>query len=186
MNISIPLNISEQALQPFRTAWQQASRQQPGDVPGLLERCRQVDLQQVPASLQPHIGKVSAVADLLADHQWMIDEATRRDLTGALAYFDLADDLIPDSDPRFGLLDDAIVIEMALDEHREVWAAWQEYRRFCDRHSDLGTITVRQWRELCEAARQRQESFVELRYARSDQRTRYQMLGALPPRIELH
>jgi len=104
-----------------------------------------------------------------------------------LLYFDNADDLIPDNDPRFGMLDDAIVIELALQEHRESWFAWKEYRAFCGEHRQLGPISASEWREVAAklANRQRSGSFVGHRYASGDQRSRFQMLNPLP-RIDLN
>jgi hypothetical protein len=186
MSFTIPLSMTPQNLQPFRAAWQLASDNAAALTADMLERCRHLDIDSVPTSLQPHIGKVGALAEMLDDRGWVIDDATRRELAGALVYFDNADDLIPDSDPHFGLLDDAIVIEMALEEHRETWAAWQDYRRFCATHRELGPLTGGQWRQLCDATqRMRSESFVEPRYARLGQRSRYRLLDPLP-RIDLN
>lgn len=187
MNIAIPLNLSTQHLEPFRAAWKQASTDVAALTADMLERCRHVDLNSVPASLQPHIGQVGALVNLLDDPGWLIDTATRSDLAGALIYFDQIDDLIPDSEPAFGLLDDAIVIELALAEHREVWAAWSDYRRVCVQHRELAPISSRQWLDLRGASAMREpreHSYVELRYARSGQRSRYLKLDALP-RLDL-
>lgn len=186
MNITIPLSLNEQTLAPFRAAWNEASADASLIDNALLERCRHVDMQRVPDSLQTHIGKVQAMAELLADSNWLLDDDTRAALGGALLYFDKSDDLIADETPRFGLLDDAIIIELALTEHREVWAAWNDYRAFCTRHAAQGAVTPADWKILSEAtSRARAVSFVSNHYARSDQRSRYQMLDALP-RIDLN
>ena len=186
MSITVPLTLTSQTIAPFHRAWQDASEQADTLSAALLERCMQVDFERVPTSLKAHIEKVKSIALLLTDKHWMVDAATRQGLGGALLYFDKSDDMIPDSDPQFGLLDDAIVIEIALAEHREVWAAWQEYRLFSHRHSALGEISGDEWLALRNAAaRTREESFLEPHYARSDQRSRYQKLPALP-RLDLH
>ena len=124
MSLTIPLHLNRQNLQPFRNAWEAASINATSLTQDVIDRCKQVDLQQVPDSLHSRIGQVSAIAHLLSDGNWLIDSNTRQGLAGALLYFDNADDLIPDNDPRFGMLDDAIVIELALLEHRESFTAW--------------------------------------------------------------
>lgn len=187
MSLTIPLHLNLQNLQPFRNAWEAASTNAATLTQDVIDRCKQVDLQQVPASLQSRIGQVSAIAHLLSDGNWLIDSDTRQGLAGALLYFDNADDLIPDNDPCFGMLDDAIVIELALHEHRESFSAWKSYRAFCGEHRELGPISAVEWREVAAniASRQRFRSFVSHRYGNSDQRSRYQMFNPLP-RIDLY
>ncbi len=187
MSLTIPLHLNPQNLQPFRSAWEAASSNAAALTKDVIDRCKHVDLQQVPASLQSRIGQVSAIAHLLSDGNWLIDSNTRQGLAGALLYFDNADDLIPDNDPRFGMLDDAIVIELALHEHRESFAAWRDYRAFCGAHRELGPISAVEWREVSAsiASRQRSRSFVSHRYGSSDQRSCFQMLNPLP-RIDLN
>jgi len=187
MNISIPLTLTPAFLSPFRAAWLAASDRTGMATGDLIERCLRTDLHNAPDALMPQLGQVPEIARLVADPHWMLDQNTRRALVGALAYFDQTDDLIPDDNPQFGLLDDAIVIGMALDEHREVWSAWQDYRRFCADHAELGPMTRTQWIELTTriSERTRRQSFVEHRYANQDQRSRYCMTSALP-RIDLN
>ncbi len=186
MSMTIPLTFNTQTLAPFRAAWNRASENPTPLSAALLERCMHIDTQHVPASLQEQIGNVRSIATLLTDSHWMMDSAARQDFAGALRYFDKADDLIPDDDPQFGLLDDAIVIELALAEHREVWSAWQEYRQFCSRHRELGPVSRQQWLDLRARvnAPDARHSYVDKTYA-DDRRSRYRMTQPLP-RLDLN
>lgn len=48
----------------------------------------------------------------------------------ALAYFVVADDVIPDSTPVLGLIDDAIAAELVLRALRHELDAYQEFSRY--------------------------------------------------------
>jgi uncharacterized membrane protein YkvA (DUF1232 family) len=65
---------------------------------------------------------------LCEDAAWDVHEATRMRIDKLLAYVDREDDLIPDSLPLLGQLDDVLLIELA-------WPAFaeeaNEYRDFC-------------------------------------------------------
>lgn len=189
MSLDIHLSMDDVALAPFRAAWQRASTADAGDAAvALADSARSLHAGLAPGSvpgfLRGHIDLIPEIAELLADPDWQLDDAARSGLAGALAYFNDPADLIPDDHPKFGLLDDAIVIELALTEHRRDWLAWQEFAALRGECRGLGPMDRMRWltlrRELprlVDDARSR--SYVGPRYAIAG-RTRYRMLDDLP------
>lgn len=188
MSIDIQLDLNRDMLAPFSAAWEQASHRAAGLSSGSLMRMAEYDPARVPDGLRAHIAHVSDIAELLSDPLWQTDVQTREGLAGALVYFADADDLIPDADPRFGLLDDAIVIELALARHDREWLAWQEYRAFQRGHAELGPIDRETWLRLRREAAERRSgaaSYVGRRFVEASGRGSYRLLDALP-RLDLN
>jgi hypothetical protein len=195
MSLDIHLSMDDTALAPFRAAWERAAGGDAGDRGTAVvdaARAHHAGLRQgsVPDYLRSHVDLIPDIADLLGDPDWQLDAQARSGLTAALAYFTDPADLIPDSHPRFGLLDDAIVIELALTEHRRDWLAWQEFAATRREYPGIGPMDRQRWtamrRELPRLLNaSRRVSYVESRYAPSDRRTRYRMLDDLP-RLDMH
>ena len=166
MSLDIHVSMNEQALAPFRSAWAGAAGQATSmPVADLLTAARAhhraVDRQQLPRFLHSHLESFDEVIQLLEHPQWGADEATQQDLRAALGYFVDDDDLIPDQNAQFGLLDDAIVLELALAEHQHEWQSWREYRRFLADYPQFANLDRGGWMELRE-----QELQLALRHRR--------------------
>ena len=166
MSLDIHVSMNEQALAPFRSAWASAAEQASAiPVNDLLaaarEHSRAVDRQQLPRFLHPHLDSFDEVIQMLEHPQWGADQATQQALRAALGYFVDDDDLIPDQNAQFGLLDDAIVLELALAEHQHEWQSWREYRRFLADYPQFGELDRQGWMALRE-----QELQLALRHRR--------------------
>ena len=193
MKMDIHLSMDEAALAPFRAAWSRACNDTQAPLAQLAADARdhhaRLRTEAVPGFLRGHIDLIPELAELLTDPDWHIEDGVRDAFAGALAYFVDPADLIPDSNPKFGLLDDAIVIELALAENRQEWLAWQEFAAMRVGFPALGAMDRRRWlelrRELPRALAANQGSFVESRFAPEDRRSRYRMFGDLP-RIDMH
>ena len=78
--------------------------------------------------LDARLQRVDDLRALLVDEVYGCEDATRMRINKLLAYVDRTDDLIPDSLPLLGLLDDVLLIELA-------WPAFadevDEYLDFC-------------------------------------------------------
>jgi hypothetical protein len=192
--LDIRLDMDDTALAPFRAAWERAAEREGSEPAGALARralAHHAELAgPVPPYLRAHIDLIPEIAELLGDDDWQLADDARRGLAGALAYFTDPCDLIPDDRPEFGLLDDAIVIELALSENRHEWLAWQEFAAMRRGFPAIGTMNRQRWaqlrRELTRLASDgRNGSYVESRFAPQDRRSRYRKLGDLP-RIDMH
>jgi uncharacterized membrane protein YkvA (DUF1232 family) len=73
------------------------------------------------------IDVLADLTDLVQDEEYAAPKKVRDTVLAAIAYFSNPDDLIPDSVPGLGFLDDAIMIKFIQDEFQhELWG----YRKF--------------------------------------------------------
>jgi len=156
---TMTLKLDSNALAPFHSAWRKSVEKQAGREPeSLLGAVQQhidaLDGAQLPQFVRERIAAVPDVLALLRDRGWNAAPELRSDLHGALAYLSEPHDLIPDSKPHYGLLDDALVLELALASHRGEWLAWREYQAFCVRHAiAVGALGREEWMALRRASR---------------------------------
>ena len=85
--------------------------------------------EQARIELEARLQRLDDLRGMLDDSAWDSQDATRMRINKLLAYVDREDDLIPDSLPLLGRLDDVLLIELA-------WPALaeeaDEYRDFCN------------------------------------------------------
>ena len=151
---TLRFRLDQDSLTPFHSAWIRAVQSQLGRDPGALFDAAQsrVDaLQQdaLPGFVRERIALVPALLAMLRDPGWDPDAEVRAGFAGALAYLDEPDDLIPDAHPRYGLFDDALVLEMALAAHRSEWLAWQQFEAFRSRFCPGEVLRRDEWLALC-------------------------------------
>ena len=150
---ALRLTLDESGLEPFRRAWREAvegigARSDAAALADEAVRCLGEAPGDQPAFVRERIAEVPAIAAMIGDARWSAPEAVRRDLLGALAYFADPRDLIPDQRPRFGLLDDALVIELALRAHPHEWRAWREFDDFRRAHPELDGLDRDGWMQI--------------------------------------
>src|SRR5687768_9033176 len=92
----------------------------------------QVAAAEAPEYVRERIGKLSLLVDMLADERWRLTGNDRARVLNVLAYFVDPDDLIPDRIPGLGYLDDAIMVELVVQELRHEIDA---YDKFCEFHA---------------------------------------------------
>jgi uncharacterized membrane protein YkvA (DUF1232 family) len=84
-----------------------------------------------PTYVLERVEKLEALVRMTQDDEYGIPASVRKKVLGALTYFAQPADLIPDSIPGLGFLDDAIMIELiAQDLRHELWgyARFRDYR----------------------------------------------------------
>ena len=112
-----------------------------------LSKDIQVD---VPLFVSERIKKLATLVAMIEDSEWKIPDKERADVLSALAYFSDPEDLVPDHIPVLGFLDDAIMIELVVEELKDNIEAFLEFcnyrKREESRHSDE-TITRDEWLE---------------------------------------
>ncbi len=67
---------------------------------------------------------------MLSDADWKLDDDERSPVLAALAYLCDPEDIIPDDIPGIGLLDDAVMIELAFRELRHEIDAYEDFCRY--------------------------------------------------------
>ena len=91
----------------------------------LIDDARSGDL---PEFIADRVEQLDVVLRMINDDEWQLNDEERAAIIHALAYFCEPEDLIPDNIPGLGFLDDAIYVEVVLDELRN---EIHLYREFC-------------------------------------------------------
>ena len=153
MDTALSLTLDERSLAPFRAAWRQAVHTQGNRAAAPLladvqARMQEIALDRLPPFVRQRLEAVPQVVAMLSDADWQAAADVHSDLGGALAYLTEPNDLIPDDASRYGLLDDALVLELALAAHRQEWLDWHEYSEFRRRHCDGAGLQRQEWLDL--------------------------------------
>ena len=85
---------------------------------------------ELPDFVTTRLEKLETVLEMLGDPDWQLDEDERNPVLSALAYLCDPEDIIPDNIPGIGLLDDAVMIELAFRELRHEIAAYEDFARY--------------------------------------------------------
>lgn len=134
MSLRISFELDENDLKHFRLIMQEArqaaSRLPPEDIVAAAEEL----LAAVEESTAPHfivdrLQNLRLMIQMLSDIDWRLPHQEAARVLNALAYFAEPEDLIPDSIPGLGFLDDAIMVELVV---RELKHEIEAYRDFCD------------------------------------------------------
>ena len=134
MSLRISFELDENDLKHFRLIMQEArraaSRLPPEDIVAAAEELlASGEMSTAPGFIVDRLQNLRLMIRMLSDLEWRLphQEATR--VLNALAYFAEPEDLIPDSIPGLGFLDDAIMIELVV---RELKHEIEAYRDFCE------------------------------------------------------
>jgi uncharacterized membrane protein YkvA (DUF1232 family) len=95
----------------------------------LLADVRQAE---APEFVRNRIEQLHKLIEMLRDTQWRLEGSDRKRVLNALAYFADPDDLIPDRVPGLGYLDDAVMVELVVQDLRheiEAYDAFVEFRK---------------------------------------------------------
>jgi len=84
----------------------------------------------VPEFVRERILKLDQLIRMLQDKEWRLEGDDRARVLNALAYFVDPDDLIPDKLPGIGYLDDAIMVELVVQELRHEIEAYDDFCAF--------------------------------------------------------
>jgi len=133
----ITFDLSDADLRYFRSCLQTVrNRAQTTDESVVLKAAgdlmAQVAAAAAPEYVRDRINKLSVLVRMLEDQRWRLTGRDRARVLNVLAYFVDPDDLIPDRIPGIGYLDDAIMVELVLEELRHEIEA---YDKFCEFHA---------------------------------------------------
>lgn len=76
------------------------------------------------------LARLQVMIDMLQDGEWQIPVIEHTRVIAALSYFAEEDDLVSDSIPGLGLLDDAIMIELIVRDLRHEIEAYEDFCAF--------------------------------------------------------
>lgn len=138
-NIRIEFELEEKDIDYFRMRLKKArdrhGTQSETEIVGAAQKlANQISGPNSPAFIAPQIEKLNAMIGMLQDAEWKMEGEDRAYVLNALVYFADPLDMIEDSIPGIGLLDDAIMIELAA---RELEPEMEAYRDFCANRDEL-------------------------------------------------
>ena len=136
MPIQIMLDLSDADLDYFRSAMREAQKKMRGRdekliLAGARHLARQTLGLALPDFVSGRLRELDTLTRMLEDPDWRLEGAPRARVLEALAYFADPSDLVPDQIPGLGLLDDAIMVELVVQELRpdlDAYALFSGYR----------------------------------------------------------
>ncbi len=93
---------------------------------------------KAPDYVLERIETLELATRLLDDPDWKVPHGSRNQIVTALSYFSNPVDLIPDSVPGLGFLDDTIMIELLTRDLRHEIAGYRDFLRYREGASDRG------------------------------------------------
>jgi uncharacterized membrane protein YkvA (DUF1232 family) len=138
VSLRISFELNEDDLKHFRLIMEEArktsARMAPEDVVASAENLlNSVTEASAPGFVKERLAKLRLMISMLSDIEWRLPHQDARRVLNALAYFAEPEDLIPDSIPGLGFLDDAIMIELVVRELRHEIEAYQDFCDYRDR-----------------------------------------------------
>lgn len=82
---------------------------------------------RAPQFVRQRLHRLEAMVNMVRDDEWAMPDSDRHRVLCALVYFCDPEDLIPDSIPGIGFLDDAIMIELVFRELRHEIEAYDDF-----------------------------------------------------------
>lgn len=134
MALSISFELNDRDLKHFTSAQAAAEQAAAGKRPdeivaaavALLEQAQKVEL---PDFIAARLLRLDDLIAMLRDEGWALPPADRQRVLSALVYFTDPKDVIPDTVPVLGFLDDAIMIELCVGKLQHELDAYDD---FCD------------------------------------------------------
>jgi uncharacterized membrane protein YkvA (DUF1232 family) len=135
MPLTVTLEISDAELDYFRTVMSRVREHTAQRLPHEVAEAAAAEVARLRASARSpfvarRIDRVGKLIAMLEDAEWALPDEDRRHVLGALAYVADADDLVPDSVPVLGMVDDAIMLELVLRELRHELEGYEEFDAF--------------------------------------------------------
>lgn len=135
MPLKVTFDLEDKDLKYFRSAMKnaKATAQQTSEEQ-ILARARgmveEVKGQDVPAFVHERLDRLNALVEMAQDEEWALASTERKNVLAALAYFADPQDMIPDSIPVLGYIDDAIMIELVVSELKHEIDAFEDFCRY--------------------------------------------------------
>jgi uncharacterized membrane protein YkvA (DUF1232 family) len=112
-----------------------------------------------PAFVDSRMKAMQRLQRLVADDGWKADADVRERVEAVRAYLDNPDDLLPDHLPSIGLIDDALLIDLALQALQGELADYEDFCHFRRVAADFARVEIddtaltrEQWQEALEQA----------------------------------
>lgn len=135
MSLAITIELGDADIQRFAETMQRAEKNVRGrsaeDIIGAASKLLDLSsVDGVPAFIRERLAALRNLIDMVGDQGFALPEEDRQRVLACLAYFADADDLIHDSVPVLGFLDDAIMIELCQRELKHEIEAYADFVDF--------------------------------------------------------
>lgn len=135
MTMRITFDLSDRDIQHFKRISKNAKDlSKSGDeksIVGATEKLlKDVEAIKPPDFIAERLNSLRSLIEMLQDTDWNLGAPERERVLAALAYFCEPQDIIPDSTPGFGFLDDAIMVELITRELKHEIEAYNDFREF--------------------------------------------------------
>jgi len=135
--MKISFELSDKDLRYFRQVLQKVRKGRSAENEDVILREAEALLEEVaktdaPQFVRHRIAQLGQLIEMVEDKDWRLEGADRKRVLNALAYFADPDDLIPDRVPGLSYLDDAIMVELVVQDLKheiEAFEAFAVYRR---------------------------------------------------------
>jgi uncharacterized membrane protein YkvA (DUF1232 family) len=134
MAMKVTFDLTDNDLKYFRRVMKEVrAKHKNSSEQEILDACRAliegISATRAPDFVRSRVEKLSVLIEMLEDTEWRIGGRDRERVVRGMAYFAEPDDMIPDKVPVLGFLDDAIMVELVVNELvHEIDA----YADFCD------------------------------------------------------
>ena len=134
MSLTLNFELNDRDLEHFHNAMEASKKAAEGKTDAeIIENAGRLlaDAQKVriPDFILSRLLRLDDMIAMLRDEAWALDAADRERVLSALVYFNNPNDVIADSVPVLGYLDDAVMIEMCV---RDLQHELDSYDDFCD------------------------------------------------------
>ena len=135
MPLTVTLEISDLELEHFRALMHHAQNGTGQRTPREIAAAASAEIARLQSVAQSpfvarRIERVGRLVAMLEDPEWALPEPERQRVLDGLAYVAEADDLVPDSVPVLGLVDDAIMLELILNELKHELDGYEDFDEF--------------------------------------------------------
>jgi len=138
MGLNLSFELTDRDLQYFREALRQSrSAVRDAEESEIIEAIRIVldDIRSnepLPDFVAQRIPQLESMIHMLVDEEWQLPVDDREHLLATFVYFADPEDIIPDSIPVIGYLDDVIILELAAIELTHVLEAYADFCNYRD------------------------------------------------------
>jgi uncharacterized membrane protein YkvA (DUF1232 family) len=132
MPLKVTFELSDKDLRYFRKQMREArktarAKDEAGIIQDASRLLNHIGSSDAPQFVKDRLLKVRPMIDMLSDEEWRLKGEDRERVLSALAYFNEPQDLIPDHIPGFGFMDDAIMVQLVVDELRPELDAYEDF-----------------------------------------------------------
>ena len=154
MTITISFDLTESDLEHFRGMMKTAiSNTQSYSEEEILTKatalCDEMEQANIPEFVEQRLKSLQTLIKAVQDEEWQTPEDEKSEILMSLAYFAEPQDLVPDHIPGMGYVDDAIMIELVIQDMSqdlEAYESFCEYRRTEEkRRGDDANVNRESW-----------------------------------------